>query len=340
MEKCVRCGKTGNEIRLFDAIYDDRMELICERCSIIENVPIIKKPNLNQLKDSERKLSVYNRLKKMSDISRQEKQDSFFIEDRLKELDELPELELPERKKLNLINHYHWHIQKNRRLKKLSQEQLAEFLGEPVIVIKMVEQAKLPGNAQSIIRKLEQFFQIRLRQETEQERFARERMEKQKPILLKQGARIEFIPEEEIEIISEPEIEKKPAAERFNFDIEKDRGKRREIEIIEAPEDEEYDKFKDIKELNIRAIDPTKVKISDLKRLNRSRVEASRLEKQEEKRRIEDRRELIEARKEELRLMKEEEANEIDKHLQGIESLEDTSKDIDNDFFDEEVNLE
>jgi len=38
VEKCVMCGVDGEKVRLFDAICGGRMECICERSSIIENV--------------------------------------------------------------------------------------------------------------------------------------------------------------------------------------------------------------------------------------------------------------------------------------------------------------
>ena len=54
VERCVRCDVDGEKVRLFDAIYLGRIEKICERCSIIENIPIIKRPDALKLKESER----------------------------------------------------------------------------------------------------------------------------------------------------------------------------------------------------------------------------------------------------------------------------------------------
>ena len=44
MEECEICGISGKEVRLFDAIHEGRMSQVCERCSLVENIPIIKKP--------------------------------------------------------------------------------------------------------------------------------------------------------------------------------------------------------------------------------------------------------------------------------------------------------
>jgi len=49
------------------------MSSLCERCSIIENIPIIKKPNASQLKESENTVKVFDRMKQLSGIRDPEK---------------------------------------------------------------------------------------------------------------------------------------------------------------------------------------------------------------------------------------------------------------------------
>ena len=203
-EKCVRCDIDGDDVRLFDAIYDGKMESICERCSIIENIPIIKKPSSLQLRESEKAPGVFDRMRKLSGMRDIHKEDIFFIEDKLKELDEMPELELPEREKLNLIEHFHWHIMKNRRRKGLTQEQLARSIGEGEMVIQMLEKGKLPENAEILFKKLEQFFQTKFTKISETERIFKEKQKLFEPILLDEfGKELETIPEPEFEVISE-----------------------------------------------------------------------------------------------------------------------------------------
>jgi len=120
--------------------------------SIIENVPIIKKPATEQLKEAESGIGVYERMQRIQGVKEERKKDVFFKEDKINELNSHPELELPEQKKLNLIEHFHWELMKLRRRKGLTQQQLAENLGESEIAIQMMEKSKLPENAETLIK--------------------------------------------------------------------------------------------------------------------------------------------------------------------------------------------
>ncbi len=304
MDFCSRCGVSGDKIRLFDAIFEGRMEKICERCSIVENIPIVKKPTSNQLKESEKSLGVNTRMKMLSGIKEKKKVDSYFQGDRLRELEQNPTLELPQKEKLNLKDHFHWEIMRNRRRKGLSQKQLAETIYESEIAINMLENQRYPENAESVIKKLEQFFQISLRKISDIEKLMKQR-EKQytKPVLLDEMGR-------ELDRIPEPEVN----LENENVMEEEESKPRRSAEEISM---ERFDKLK--KDLDLKEIDSKKVTINDLKDIHRRKVEASKQERNEEQRRIEERSKLVEARKEELRFRKEKESKDLDKVLGGSE---------------------
>jgi ribosome-binding protein aMBF1 (putative translation factor) len=327
MVKCIRCGVGGDDVKLFDAIYDGRMESICERCSIIENVVIIRSPDSVQLKEVDTGEGVYSRMKRMSGLRSVEEEESFFIGDKLKELDAKPELELPEKDKLNLIEHFYWHIMKNRRHKGLSQGQLAEALGESEAVIQMIENGKFPENAESLIRKLEQFFQIKLKKVTEMEKIMKEKEEKEAVLLDERGEELEVIPEEEFEVISE-EVEVPEVDVERNVEIVED-----EPEIDVAPSgvppgtrtSEEVPSAEGnnspVRDLDIKEVNPSAVTIADLKEMQRKKVDVSRQERVEEQKMIEERQRMIEARKEELRLIKEKESDDLNSSLGGAELL-------------------
>ena len=207
VDVCERCGVNGTEVRLFDGVYEGRMANLCERCSIVENIPIIKKPAASQLKESERGVEgVYDRMKRMSGVREEKGDETYFQEDKLQELEKHPELELPERDSLNLIEYFHWEVMKNRRRRGMSQKQLAESIGESEVAIQMIEKAKLPENAESIIRKLEQLFQVKLRNVSEMERMLSSRAGIKEPILLgEDGRELEIIPEDEDSVFREGE---------------------------------------------------------------------------------------------------------------------------------------
>ena len=331
VERCARCNVNGDEVRLFDAVYEGRIGSLCERCSIIENIPIIKKPAASQLRDSEKGIGVYSRMKRLAGIKDSKKEETFFREDRLKELNEHPNLEIPEKNNLNLINHFHWEIMKNRRRKGLSQKQLAEHLGESEIVIQMLEKAKLPERAEQLIKKIEQFLQIKLTKISDTERFLQTK--RRAPVLLdSEGRELSKIPEPEIK----KEIRKKDSEEEsvddFLEGVETGIRESEKHGINKSDNNEEIDierakrKLTGVDtekgEFDIEKADLREVKISDLKELHRKRIEATRKEQIEEQKRIEARNRLIEARKEEIRLMKERESKDLDKILGGTELLD------------------
>ncbi|MEK6872618.1 MAG: helix-turn-helix domain-containing protein [Nanoarchaeota archaeon] len=282
IEICERCGVSENEVRILDAIPDGRIAKFCERCAIIENITIIKKPKANQLKESEVE-GIYERMQRLSGVTslkKLEKRDLVLRQDRLKELEINPLLELPEKKNLNLIEYFHWEIMKNRRRKGFTQQQLARAIGESETAVQMIENGKLPANAEPLINKLEQFLRVRLRKAPYYE--TRERPKE--PILLDvKGNRIDIIPEEEEMVFIEEPVE----------ETEKETS---ETETIQGEVDDfEIDKF-----------DPNKVTIGYLQKLHKKRVEATKSEQIEEQRKIEERKRIILAMREKERLRLEE----------------------------------
>lgn len=161
MEKCARCSRTEEEVRLFDGIYVTDSVKICERCSIISNIPIIKRPSADQLKDSEKSYIVRERLMKMNHLDNSEKKVKSPYE-QLKEIDSKPELEQPEDLVFKLVDNYHWIIQTERRRKGITTKQLADSLGESESAIKLLEKGIIPSGALNLITAIEQFLKIKL----------------------------------------------------------------------------------------------------------------------------------------------------------------------------------
>ena len=258
MKTCNICEASGVEVRLFDGIYNGQMAVLCERCSIVENIPIIKKPGTNQLKESEQIINVYDRMKRLSGIEDKKEDETFFREDKLNELDNNPELEMPEVEKLNLLENFHWGIMKSRRRKGLTQQQLAESLGESETSIQMVEKGKLPENAEILIKKLEQLFQIKLKKTSESD------LIKQEPSLLdEEGNELEIIPEEEIESYISEEQDQKEDHEKVQ---------KESLDISN-----EFITEEGIKDLNIKT-DAHRVTIGDLQKIHKKKLEVTKEE--------------------------------------------------------------
>lgn len=299
MEICIRCGISEDIIKLYDAIYEGQMSRLCERCIIIENLPVIKQPNVNQLRESERGIGVYERMRRMAGLKDDSKKADVIVRsERLGVLNKNPGLERPQAEKPKLIEHFYWEITRNRRRKGLSQQQLADTINEPLSVIEMLERGKIPEkNSHEIIRKLENLFQMRLKKVSELEVLERMRIMQSKPVLLdSHGNRLEHIPEPEVEQIKiEEEII--------------DDGKRSFVATDDSGN------------LDLRKTDSRNVTVNDLRDLHKKRVEVSKEEQRVEQKRIEERERIIEARKEELRALKEKESKNLDNMLGGAELL-------------------
>lgn len=64
-DACSICER--NDVRLVDAVVDNEIKKICDSCAAIhEDIVIIPKPTAEQLKESERSFTVYERLRRMA----------------------------------------------------------------------------------------------------------------------------------------------------------------------------------------------------------------------------------------------------------------------------------
>jgi len=319
METCIRCDVGSEEVRLFDAIYEGRMAVICERCSIIENIPIIKKPDSEKLKESESSVGVYDRMRTMAGMREPERNETYFQEDRLNELNRNPEIELPEKEQLKLINNFQWEIMNNRRRRGLTHQQLGEALGESEMAIQMIEKGKLPENAERLVKKLEQFFQTRLKEISERERMIKAREESEEPILLDdEGNVLDEIPEERPYIpTTNEEIEEKPEVE---CKIEQFDDEKRKMTCETIPGTRVLRPYIDeTKDLDLRRVNAQNVTINDLKEIHKKKVEVSRQEQIEEQKKIEERQRILEALRERGKLKQEQERGEKLVEMQRIE---------------------
>ncbi len=327
MEKCIRCKISENQVKLFDVIYEGKVESICERCSIVENLPVIVKPTVSQIKDSERGFKVLERMKRLAGIKNEKKQEDMIKKNRLEELRKNPDLESPEKNKIELVDHFNWEIMRARRRRGFTQKHLAEVIGEPELNITNLEKGSIPPNPENLVKKIEQFLRIRIRKISPFELIrARERKE---PVLLDENGNVlEKIPEPEInldeDLLSDEESENEKnesSGKKFFGNIFKklmnNKESSEEEENLEnissdAEEDEDFD---------LNKVDINSVKVGDLKELHKKKIEATKPDKIEEQKKIEARQKLIEARREELRLMRDRKSKDIDNVLGGTELL-------------------
>ncbi len=174
-KECFKCGISEEREKLFDVIVKEGIVKMCKECASDENIPLIKKRPTNSYysynKFSKRE-TVYERLSRMSGVDSKNKKSN-----EEKELLKKQEATLKsivnknyqkniskESKPDFLINNFHWIIMRKRRLKHITQEQLAKEINEPEAAIKMIEKGIIPRGIYNLIEKLEKYFDVRLTQ--------------------------------------------------------------------------------------------------------------------------------------------------------------------------------
>jgi len=290
MNICSKCGKSEEEIRLYDGIYVNEPIKICERCSLLEGIPIIKSPTTGQLKESEKpgRNKIYDRLKRMSGIKEEQETKSIFEE--LKELENNPELEKPLDAPLKFVDNFYWVVQRERRRKGLTHKQLAEAIGESETAIKLIERNNLPEDAFKTIKKLEQYFRVRLikpdpRQELREKKIILERIEGQQAKRVVEDSYTEIILDPDHEKDVQAQLDEDAAIERIkqehlekvkaSTDIPSIEGKKEVVnnelrEVVrQAPAFPRREKEEPAQVLTFKKEKLNKVTISDLQEMNR-----------------------------------------------------------------------
>ncbi|MBI2628924.1 hypothetical protein HYW74_02485 [Candidatus Pacearchaeota archaeon] len=162
-EKCMLCGSNSGESGLIDAIDGREIIKLCENCASKNNFPLIRKPTQEQINRANRFYGVRDRLMVNRPDLKQIAVRKETPED--KELKRVISENAKLQKYEDLVDNFHWHIQQGRRMRKLSQKQLAEMIAEPEVVISMAEQGKLPEDYNRVISKLEQFLKVKLKKQ-------------------------------------------------------------------------------------------------------------------------------------------------------------------------------
>ena len=163
--ECSKCGVSGDKARLFDAISRKGIVKLCEACSSDTDIPVIRKPTTFQLKESERKPTVYNRLARTAGIQNKKIDEIKQQETTLRDIVDknyqagIQEMQKP---RPDLVENFHWVIMRARRSKHLTPKQLAEEIHESEAAIKIAERAVLPEDDNKLINKLEVFLDVNL----------------------------------------------------------------------------------------------------------------------------------------------------------------------------------
>ena len=155
MNNCFRCGASGGDKKLFDAISGKGIVRICEDCASVEGYPLVKKP-VEEVEDTKQK-SVRDRLIGMN------KRFNYGKEPTLRDLiDEKYKAKNPQVHS-DLAENFHWTIQRIRRVRRITREQFSKGIDEPESVVRMIESGFLPEDNYKVIAKVEKFLGVSLR---------------------------------------------------------------------------------------------------------------------------------------------------------------------------------
>ena len=165
MEECYKCHTPETKAILFDVILPDRIDKICGKCSSSEDSPVVKNMEFSG-GSKERKQSVRERLVKLSGFDVHGSKSTLGTVDADKALKEMIQNNPPERfpdsdLKDKLVDNFHWIVMRARRMKHITQEQLAKEIREPFDEVKIIEQGEIPKNRE-VVRKLESFLNIKI----------------------------------------------------------------------------------------------------------------------------------------------------------------------------------
>lgn len=173
METCFRCGTSSEKTMLYDAISSEGLVKICANCNIRDNLPILKKSGAAP---AEKRQTVYERLTTMSGFDKREREMHNQEEQMKKQNEDVKqvmdkrfrdEMMTADLKKetaadSSLMRNFHWDMMRARRAKHMTQEQLANAIGESELAIRMAERGILPREKERLVRKLENYLKIRI----------------------------------------------------------------------------------------------------------------------------------------------------------------------------------
>lgn len=184
MAWCAKCGVSGDKEELFPAISDKGIVKVCKKCATREGWPIIKRPadlypkkvpvSVPISRDMPVKMgrdskTMFDRLTRISGVVMSEKKPE---DPRVMKQNQILR-EMANRNfeskiiketgdSSDLIDNFNWAIMRARRAMHLSQQQLAEAIGESEAAIRRAEQGLLSGNGIPLIRKIENQLRIHL----------------------------------------------------------------------------------------------------------------------------------------------------------------------------------
>jgi len=144
-----------------DAIYDNNLIQICKTCSIVEDIPIVKRPTQEQIKKGDQRYTVRETMERISGMNKLRT----LGPEAPVAIKHLGKIKFPEKanEPVDLVENYNWALRIARRRKKLTLKQISELISVSELTLKEIEDGKLPKNYESIIPLLESALGVTVR---------------------------------------------------------------------------------------------------------------------------------------------------------------------------------
>jgi len=164
MEHCYKCGINGQLAKLSNAITSEGIVKICDLCAKREHHPIISQTEISRQKEVQNSL-IKKRLSKTNylnpEIQNTSRDEDAHLKEIIKINFEQKRSENPQ-KRDDLIENFHWIIMRARRLKHITQEQLAKELKVSEPTIKAAEKGIIEEEGYDLVHKIETYLSIRI----------------------------------------------------------------------------------------------------------------------------------------------------------------------------------
>jgi len=168
MKKCYNCDVSEERAMLYEGVAKEGFVSVCRKCYLKNEIPLIEKKKLEN--GSEKRMSVRERLMKISGVKRKPMPELSLDKPKSKEenLDKIVEENF--KKTISkepvvygdLVPNFHWIVMRKRRMKKISREELAKNIFEPVVAIESLEKGSLPKDYLGFIKKIESALDVSL----------------------------------------------------------------------------------------------------------------------------------------------------------------------------------
>lgn len=157
MAKCSICGKSEEEVSLYEGVGKFGISKFCYSCSNKENIALVKKPSPEQLAEAEKRKTVREVMEKMSFGKKVQNENRVIHKN-------LSKLKIPHAKESHgdLVENYDWILKQARRRAKMSTAQISELAKIDKVQYESLESGSLFSGFQSVASSVENILKIKI----------------------------------------------------------------------------------------------------------------------------------------------------------------------------------